>query len=96
VDGIISPDSGALAPFSPLRKRAEMDALFFCGREPFFFSGRELLGDDNFTRAFGAFARTFFGFKILDVRKRLAFAGFFSAGRPRPRFFECFAKTLCL
>lgn len=73
-----------------------MDALFFWGREPFFFSGRELLGDDNFALVFGAFTRTFFGFTIVDVRKRLAFAGFFSAGRPRPRFFECFAKTLCL
>ena len=93
-----------LAPFSPLRKRAKRDALFFCGREPFFFggrepfffSGRELLGDDNFARAFGDFTRTFFGFAIVDGLERLAFAGFFSAGRPRPRFFECFAKTLCL
>jgi hypothetical protein len=55
---MISPDSGLLAPFSPLRKRAEMDTLFFCGRE--------LLGDDNFALALGGFARTFFGFAIAD------------------------------
>jgi hypothetical protein len=42
-----------------LRKRAERDALFFCGRE--------LLGDDNLALAFGAFARAFFGFTIVDV-----------------------------
>jgi hypothetical protein len=58
---MISPDSaeGALAPFSPLRKRVEMDALFF--RE------RELLEADNFVRSLGAFAGTFFGFTIGDV-----------------------------
>jgi hypothetical protein len=35
-----------------------MDALFF--------RGRELLEDDNFALALGAFARTFFGFAIAD------------------------------
>jgi hypothetical protein len=71
-----------------LGKRAKTGALFF--------RGRELLGDDNFALTFGAFLWTFFGFEIADCCRRLAFAGFFSAGRPRPRFFECFAKTLSL
>src|SRR5688572_11278149 len=86
-DGITSSDSGELDPFSPLegrfRRRPEMDAAFF--------SGRELLEGDNFARTLDAFARTFFG--LASALIRLAFAGFFTAGRPRPRFFECFAKV---
>jgi hypothetical protein len=58
VGGIISPGFGVPAPFSPLRKRAEMDA--------FFFHDRGFLGDDDFALAFGAFARTFFRFAMAD------------------------------
>jgi hypothetical protein len=76
-----------LAPFNPLRERAEMEALFF--------NGRELLEID-FEPDFDTFARTFFRFATARSGRRLGFADFFSAGRPRPFFFECFAKTLCL
>ena len=59
------------------------------------FGRRELLEADNLATAFGAFARTFFSFVVTDRCNRLAFADFFSGGRPRPRFFKCFAK-MCL
>jgi len=81
----MSSPSSVLEPFRPLCLGAETGA--------FFFSAEIFLETDGFALAWVTFARGRFGFTAVDVWKCLAFAGFFSAGRPRPRFFECFAKV---
>ena len=80
---MISSESRVWAPFKPLRKRGNALSFF----------GAALFGDDDFALPEGAFFRGVFRFTIVDAGIRLDFAAFFSGGRPRPCFFECFAKV---
>jgi len=80
---MISSEPRVWAPFKPLRNRGNTLS----------FRVAALLGDDDFALVDGAFFEGFFPFTTVDAGIRLDFAAFFSAGRPRPCFFECFAKV---
>lgn len=83
--GGVSSGSSALAPFSALGTRP---ATAFALDAP------ARLETDAFF-ALGGFA-DFRGLRAAGRLMALAFADFFSGGRPRLFFFECVAKTLCL